>query len=399
MIIADSQGRMRGSFVIPAGVPAGVKPVRVKGKATEGRATFTGQGTLITDIFQQVTTVTSWWAGTDPLAQTFALELDCRIGGVDLWFAACGSDVRVQVRETQNGFPARTVLADVTVPKNSVRTDGQPTRIAFPFPTALRTGEEYAIVVMCDDALTSVAVAELGKFDSNAQRWVTSQPYTVGTLLSSGNASTWTAHQDRDLTFRLLRAIFSGTSRTVNLGTVTVSNATDLIVFGLSDNPSAGTRLEYILILPNGEELTVSGRQPIRFPSPINGEVQVLAKLYGDAQASPLLFPGTQLVMGTVAESADYYTRSIPATGASKAVLIYDAVIPSGTTVTPLIRKDDGPWSTLTADGTTQQGDGLVEYRFTTPLSAVNEIKAGLTLTGNGAAGPAVRNIRLMAVM
>jgi hypothetical protein len=102
---------------------------------------------------------------------------------------------------------------------------------------------------------------------------------------------------------------------------------------------------------------------------------------------------------GAISESAEYYTRSIPATGATKAVLVYDAVIPSGAAVTPRIRKDDESWTALTADGTTQQGDGLVEYRFKTALSNVNEIKIKFILTGNSAARPVVRNIRLMAVI
>ncbi|MDR2041213.1 MAG: hypothetical protein LBP98_02700, partial [Tannerella sp.] len=110
-------------------------------------------------------------------------------------------------------------------------------------------------------------------------------------------------------------------------------------------------------------------------------------------------WPGAQILTGAISESAEYYTRSIPATGATKAVLVYDAVIPSGAAVTPRIRKDDESWTALTADGTTQQGDGLVEYRFKTALSNVNEIKIKFILTGNSAARPVVRNIRLMAVI
>ena len=100
-----------------------------------------------------------------------------------------------------------------------------------------------------------------------------------------------------------------------------------------------------------------------------------------------------------VGAAADYATRSIPARGATKAVLVYDAVIPSGATVTPQLRKDSGEWEPLTADGTTNQGDGLVEYRFKATLSNVNEVKVKLTLTGTSTARPRVSNIRLMAVI
>lgn len=56
---------------------------------------------------------------------------------------------------------------------------------------------------------TAIKVAELGKYDAVNSRWVTSQSYQVGILLSSSNASTWTLHQNLDLTFRLLAAKFT----------------------------------------------------------------------------------------------------------------------------------------------------------------------------------------------
>ena len=97
-------------------------------------------------------------------------------------------------------------------------------------------------------------------------------------------------------------------------------------------------------------------------------------------------------------QAADYYTRSIPATGAIKAVLIYDALIPSGAGVTPEIQVDSGAWETMDADGATQQGDGLVEYKFKHALSGADLIKVRLTLTGTLSARPMVLNVRLMAV-
>ena len=129
------------------------------------------------------------------------------------------------------------------------------------------------------------------------------------------------------------------------------------------------------------------------------GPISVKARLAGTPKASPVLWPGTQLISGAVGLTADYATRSIPARGATKAVLVYDAVIPSGATVTPQIRKDSGEWEALTADGTTNQGDGLVEYRFKAALSNVSEAKVRLTLTGTATARPRVSNIRLMAVI
>ena len=53
----------------------------------------------------------------------------------------------------------------------------------------------------------------------------------------------------------------------------------------------------------------------------------------------------------------------------------------------------------MESKGTTQMGDGFVEFRFTTALSDATAVKARLTLTGTATARPRVRNIRLMALI
>ncbi|MEG2173550.1 MAG: hypothetical protein RRY29_09885 [Desulfovibrionaceae bacterium] len=403
-INADSTGKITGKFIVPANVPAGAKRVDFMGLpsgGSRGFATFTGQGSLVVNVLQDVTsyTTTHWWVNVDPLAQTFTLDKDAQIAGIDLWFTACGGNVRVQVRTTQNGFPTATVVGDVTLPQAHVVTNGNHTRALFPAPVSLKAAEEYAFIILCDDATTACAIAEVGKFDTVAQTWVTSQPYTVGTLLSSSNASSWTAHHDKDLTFRILEADFTTTTREINMGTIPLTKTTDMMLCSIAENPSAATRVEYELTLPAGESLCVASGQVTRFAEPVSGNMTVKAKLSGTAKASPVFWPGTQLIAGTLAESADYYTRSIPASGATKAVLIYDAIIPSGANVTTRIKKDDGSWVALTSDGSTQQGEGLVEYRFKSVLSNVNLVKVKLTLTGTSTARPRVRNIRLLAVI
>ena len=415
ILTADSNGVVKGTFIIPEGVSAGTKRVEFIGAdsvGTRGSGTFTGQGTLVTNTLQDITTITRtfWNAPVDPLAQTFTLDRDTQLAGCDLWFTAVGGDVRVQLRTTQNGHPTPVILADVVVPLATIQADlarNAATRVLWPAPVTLRAGEEYCVVILADDATTSLAIAELGKFDAIQQTWVTSQPYTVGTLLSSSNAKTWTAHQDRDLSFRLLEADFTAPIRELDLGKVSLAGATDLMVTGLAESPSALTRVEYDLTLPGGASLRVAPGQITRVPDGVRGEMRVKARLAGSAAASPVLWPGSQVISGTLKQTGDYYTRSIPATGATKALLIYDAIIPSGADVTPRLRRDvagssameEGEWQALTPDGTTQQGDGLVEYRWKTTLANVNEVKAMLTLSGTPTARPSVRNIRLMAVM
>lgn len=238
----------------------------------------------------------------------------------------------------------------------------------------------------------------MGKFDAIAQTWVVSQPYTIGVLLSSSNASTWTAHQDRDLAFRLLRPVYTAAPQVLDLGGADTDEVTDMVLLSLAETPSAQTSMAYGLTLPDGAEMTVADGQVIRLDRAVAGAVRVRATLAGDTASSPVLWPGSQLIGGKVQQTGDYYTRSIPARGATRAILIYDAIVPSGAGVKPEIRVNAGEWQTLTPDGTTQQGDGLVEFRYVLPLTDADEIKGRFTLTGTNQARPRVRNIRMMAV-
>ena len=401
-VTADAAGTLSGSFRIPEGVPAGSKAVAVMGEGgSRGESVFVGQGTLTTQTLRKVTNVTNWYY--DPLAQTFVVDEDMQIAGVDLWFTAKGGDVRVQVREVSSGVPTRATLAEAVVAEaDIVASGGGHTRVPFPSVLTLTANTEYALVILCDDPMSAVAVAEMGKFDDTAQRWVSAQPYTIGVLLSSSNASTWTAHHERDLTFRLLRAGFTGT-RTVDLGTVAVEDATDLMLLALADVPSAQARIDYALALPDGTRLVVADSQPVELAGAVTGDIAVTATLSGTEAWSPVLWPDTQLLVGKVAASADYYARSVPARAgdqfASRAILIYDALVPSGATVTPEIQIDGGDWQAMEAEGTTQQGEGVVEFRFAKALLSAQLVKARLKLAGTSAARPFVANIRFMAVI
>lgn len=398
-LAASASGILTGSFTIPADIPAGAKTVAFTGAGgTKGSATFVGQGTLTATTLRQVQTITS--TVIDPLAQTFILDEGVQLAGVDLWFLAKGGEVRVQIREVSGGYPTRTVLAEAIVPSSQiVVSGGGHTRVLFDAPVPLAAATDYAVVVLCNDATTALAIAELSQFDSTQQQWVSAQPYSVGVLLSSSNAVTWTAHQNRDLTFRLLGAVFADGVATVPLGSATLSPAaTDVVLLSLAETPTSQTRLEYALELPSGTVLTVAEGQPVRLTEPVSGGISVTAKLLGDAKGSPVLWPGSQLLAGSVQESADYYSRSIPAAGATRAVLIYDAVIPSGAGVTPEIQIDGGAWEAMTVSGTVNQGDGEVEFKFTSALADASLIKVRITLTGTITARPQVSNIRLMAV-
>ena len=400
---ANSAGLLAGKFTIPASVPAGSKRVEFVGAGgSRGEAVFIGQGELQTDTRQQITRITTtlWWQNTDPLAQTFTLNADTQVGGVDLWFVAKGaSPVVVQIRETTAGVPNKTVLAETRLQPAAIALSGH-TRIQFAAPVQLLSGAEYALVVLCDDADTALAIAELGKWDNTAGRWVTSQPYQVGVLLSSSNASTWTPHQDRDMAFRLLAASYTETAKTVALGNVAVNNATDLMLLALADSPTAAARVEYSLGLPDGSTVKVADGQPVRLPTAITGNVSVAANLLGTESASPVLFPGTQLVSGQVSETADYVSRAIPAGNNARVRVIFDALIPAGASVTVAASGVDAgdTFQAVAYQSSKAMGDGWME--MTHELASISEamVKVKLTLGGNSAARPRVRNLRVIVL-
>lgn len=405
-LVANANGVVEGKFTIPAGVSAGTKLARFVGSGGSfGTANFVGQGVLITRTMQEQTTVQTvlspapmpW--GIDPLAQTFALDVQTQIGGVDIFVTAKGATpIIVQIRETQVGFPTRTVLTESQLMPSAITANAW-NRFAFPMPVTLMPDVEYAIVVLCNDADGAVAVAELGKWDATAGRWVTNQPYNVGVLLSSSNASTWTAHQDRDMAFRLLAARYTQSVREVDLGSVTLSGATDLLVLAVSDQPSANSGSEIELTMPDSSKVAVGDGQVVRLPSPVSGNVGVKARLRATQAASATLAPGLQIVAGQSATTADYVSRAFDAdaTGANVRIIL-DAILPSGSSVQVFLSGVDAGdnWTPVTQEGTAKPlGDGKFEYQYYATGVMEARVRVKLVLTGTITARPQVSNLRV----
>jgi hypothetical protein len=423
--VANGAGVVSGSFAIPSGIPSGNKLVSASGAGgSRATATFTGQGTLERQVWQQQTTLTEtrWQSpppptprlnfsegsgeggdgGTDPLAQTFTLTENTQISGIDLWFAARPTTTTgVQIRTTAVGFPDRTILAEAVLQPDAINIGGATTRFVFEHPVHFVAGIEYAIVVLCNDAVGALSVAELGRFDTNAQRWITSQPYTVGVLLSSSNAVTWTAHQDRDMAFRLLRANYTQTARTITLGTAAVVGATDLLLMSYAERPSNLTGVQYRLTLPDASVLLVDDGQPIQLAAPITGNVAVAAILTGNAAFSPVLFPGTQLVAGVIGTTGTYVSRAVPGGNPIRVKTILEAVVPSGATLVVEYKGQDvgDTWTALPQTATRNVDDGFVEFiHEQAGVNEINGVQIRVTMTGATAARPRVRDLRVIVI-
>lgn len=404
-ITANSHGVATGKFTIPANVNAGSKLVQFTGAGgSHGEAAFVGQGYLETRTMQQVSTTTTVYRDTrvDPLAQTFSLDSQMQAGGVDLYITAKGATpIQIQIRETQVGFPTGVVLAEAQLAPADITVNAW-NRFVFAAPPLLLGQTEYAIVVLCNDATGAVAIAELGKYDVNTSTWVTTQPFQIGVLLSSSNASTWTAHQDKDLAFRLLATTYTESEHVVNLGSVTVTGATDLIVLAPLVLPATGADGSLSIGLPDGSSVTTSDRQVVRLPSATTGTVTVSAKVKSSNGISGTLLPGTQIISGVVATTADYVTRAIDADVTGCTVnIIFDAIIPSGAGVAVYLSGVDvgDTYSTVTQFGTAKPlGDGKYEFVYRKASVTEAKVRVKLVLTGTATARPIVSNLRVSVI-
>lgn len=395
---ANANGRVSGKFTIPAGVTAGLKEVIFRGAGGSfGTGSFFGQGVSVENVLQQVTNVTKHYY--DPLAQTFLLDVDRQIGAVDLHVAEVGtSDLIVQIRETLVGIPTQKIIAETRI-KPGALLRGDWNRFIFPHPVTLPRNVEHAIVVLCNDPVTEVSISELGKWDMDTQRWVTSQAYNVGVLLSSANASTWTAHQDRKLAFRLLAAKYTQTERVIDLGNVPAANVTDIIVSALTDNPANGADSDIEVTFSGGEVRKTGDRQVIKLAGPTSGTVNVKARLRATQHMSAAISPGSQLIMGLQSNTGTYISVAFDADAAdSNARVLFDAQIPSGATVKAFIAGTgvSDPWVELTqAVAPKAIGNGIYEFNYYKADINKAAVRVKIEITGTAAARPRVANLRV----
>ncbi len=414
-LVASADGVLKGRFTIPEGVPAGTKAVIIHGSGgSRGEQFFHGQGTAVLRTQQSVTVET--WArytsqpakgkivigpSTDPLAQTFTLAETCQCAGVDLWFTGKATEVIVQIRETAQGLPTApgsTAPAEVRLQAADIALGDEATRVTWP-PVTLQAGREYALLILCDDATTALSIAELGKWDVVSGRWVTVQPYQVGTLLSSSNASTWTAHQDRDLAFRLLRANYTETERVIDLGTVALDAATDLMMLGYADRPAADADLAFEIALPGGESVQLGDGQPLRLAAPVTGEAHLYARLRGNPRLAAVLAPGVQLIEGHVATSGTYVTRAVNAGVDVTVKVIFEGELPGGSAVVVEMQADGaGPWVAVPYLSAGSPSAGYREIVHAQNGVTAGNVRVRLTLSGTTAARPRVRNLRVITL-
>lgn len=319
-----------------------------------------------------------------------------------MWFTSAGSGrVIVQIRETHLGMPTPKVLAEgfVTAEEISLTTA---TRLTFP-PVWCSADTEYAFVLLTDDPEYAVALAELGQYDSARGTWITTQPYQVGVLLSSSNAMTWTAHQEKDLAFRLLAARFTETQRTLVLeNAVAAHDLTDLMLLANVERPTSETDIEFSLTDAEGTEHRLAEDLPLALREKITGTCTLKAHLKGTAIASPVLYPGIQAVLGTVAAEADYVSRAImvssadtPGSPACKVTVTYEATTPGTAAVKVYIQKGE-VWEPIELTNGQQVDSQWDERTHVLEDFSGASVRIKLVLSGTVIYRPKVRSLRVI---
>lgn len=433
LLHADEQGRIVGQFTIPGNnsIVAGPKLVEFQGQATLAAATFVGEGLLTTESLRVVNTITNTATinrtrmKTDPLAQTFILAQTEQLAAIDLWFEAWDdvardwvttigtSNVLVQLRDVDLGLPTADVLGEALLTPAQIgqqMSDNGFVRFVMP-PVSLEADHEYCFVVLCNDAISTLAVAGVGEYDTLTDRYVMAQPYQIGVLLSSSNNRTWTAHQKHDLTFRLLVAhmAIGDLVKVVDLQDVVFADPIDhLLIRAAVDRPNEACNVEFLVTIGEGASLrsyVCAESQPITFDTPYTGTVHLQARLTGTTSSTPTLYRNITVIGGKRLDGSVYISRSLDTNlGLDASVdvsVYYDALLPSGSAVTAWVQDgvvDDEPvFVEMTQPefgAAADLGDGWWEYRWDYNDLSQPDTRIKLVLTGSAAAIPRVKNLR-----
>jgi hypothetical protein len=424
MPVADSNGEVTIMVPIPAGLPVGPRTIHLTGdQGTVAQGTYIGthnpSDPSIRWPSQRI--VGQFY---EPVAQTFTLDESRIIGAIEVEICAVGGDspMWIQVRETTAGVPNRVCLGEALVNRSDFVTDGGFTQFRFDPPIPLNAGAEYAFVVITRDKQHKIAYAKIGEttLGSVPPEKVTQQPYQVGVLLLSSNASTWTPIQDADLRFRILACRFTQTEKVVSLGVVNTPATTDLrtkslvwrpfgvadVLFDLSPTSTGG-----------GNNLNPEDT-PVQLSERLTGNIAVAAHLYGDEKSSPILAPNTQLVTANQDDTAEYASREIAAAILFDATICFDSIRKTGASIRAFmaVQKVTGGVDVYATNGqpvyewvefTNQDNVLPLNGGWTEEIWKLSNLRGvgldrvtrvRLLLSGTPAARPLVRNLRVILV-
>lgn len=163
------------------------------------------------------TTTSRWFWYPDPISQTFSIKENqsrdsvLMLSKIDVYFARKSETqgVTLEIRETENGFPSyrKVPFSKVHLTPDQVNvssTGTVATTFTFSTPVTLKTGADYAIVVLPDqnDPDYLIWISRTGETDIATGQAITRDTHD-GVLFTSTNNKAWTPYQDENLKFTL----------------------------------------------------------------------------------------------------------------------------------------------------------------------------------------------------
>ncbi|TLS51756.1 hypothetical protein FE782_12630 [Paenibacillus antri] len=352
----------------------------------ESRTSYVGVGRrqLIEQTFWQV----PWWNQIDPLAQTFLLLEERLVTSVELFFATKDADsagytakpVTLQLRNVVNGYPGTTVLASKVLEASAVKVSAKgetATKFTFADPVLLQANVEYALVILTGSSQYRVYVAKMSAKDLMTGNAVSRQPYDVGVLFSSSNATAWTAHQDTDLKFRLYAAEFKKTESKLYFGSKTLSEAASQLLLSTSQVVPQGSNLQWQWSSDGANWYALNDTGVTALGAPTR-HIQVRAALSGTKKSSPVI--QTEAI-GAVAlsykttgtyVSKEWFTNDF----FTKITMYVDLYKPSGTAQAADYSVNGGDaWVPLGEGAAVRQYGQYTQYKYEATVPASNRVR------------------------
>lgn len=399
---AKADGSCNGFFQVPANVRTGTKEVKLSNRLATATTTYTARGRrrVVEDTTTSTTTIFRERPAPeplDPLAQSFGFSGEDRIlTSVGVYFSEKDpvEPVIVQIRNMEAGVPGGLVLAEKLLnPKDVIVNPSRidETRVTFDEPALIRQDKQYAIVIMTTSPLYAMHVAELGGTDKITGRKVASQPYSVGVLFSSSNATTWTPHQTMDLKFRIYTAKFHEGEFFLQFHKLTGKNIDQFLAIVDSMTP-VNTSLEWEanVMTRQGE----TGWNPVtpfvlRDIGDIGTEVTLRARMRASNYASPAVSIDSPGIVGfATLPSSTFVSRMITLADPAKVLKqIVEVNLPSNSTYELAYKVRDSdeegnpvPWTVVDAANVSIEavGNGWTRYTVETNLPDVLTVRLRL---------------------
>lgn len=375
---ADAYGKAVGHFKIPANTLCGSRQLLVYCENTpslSGNATYTANGRTRT------TTKTVWTEvvrlkPVDPLAQSFSFDTDQYLTGVGIYFTDKDTvePITVELRNMVNGYPGTTVYAEKVIQPNQIKvskTAATELKVEFDDPVYCNANEQYCFTILSNSDVDAVWIAETAKNDINTRQMVSKNPYLNGTLFSSSNALTWTAHQSMDLKFNLYGAKFETTGQVV-FNAIGNTDYDRLMIMSEESIPS-GCSISWQYSINNGDWLPIETYDDRELDT-LAESVKVRALITANSYTSPAIALDSLILCGFSNENTGVYISKnvVVPDGFNKVKIVVDLYIPTGANVNVSFATDTNgtSWQSLNNTATVQKSALYKTYTFEKSLSA-----------------------------